>query len=73
MKAPIKLYEVQKTSDCRRFQSQLSLHSGVVDFILEDGQMKCWKWISGKGIGFHDFNEPYVIVNGIEEMKYQQL
>lgn len=69
MKAKIKLFVSGKTEDGTiLLRSQLALITNVNSHTLKDGKLCFWN-----GKDFEETNEPYQIVNSIEEMKYQQL
>ena len=72
-KTAIKLYEVGTEHEgLRRFQSQLRVGRDSVDFIMRDGQMKCWDK-GNKGFDFYPYNDPYEIVTTKKEMQSQEL
>lgn len=69
---PIKLYKCSEDKvGLKRFQSQLYLGKLSCDFIMEnDNIMKCLG--NGKnGIDFYEYNQPYIIVDNIQDMKTQ--
>ena len=65
----IKLLEVGRITENRRFQSQLYVGKDTVDFIMEDGVMKCWGQ-GDKGFDFYPYLGKYEIVS---QMNFQKL
>lgn len=64
-----KLFQTGVTEDGTiLLSSQLALKTNVNSHTLKDGKLCFWN-----GKDFEETNEPYQIVNSIEEMKYQQL
>lgn len=75
MKPKTKLFQIGGPMEdgTIRLQNQLSLGKDYASHILKDGILKVWGRSNLKGFDFIETNEPYHIVNSIEEMKYQQL
>lgn len=72
MNNSIKLLEVGQVNGNRRFQSQLYVGRDTVDFIMEDGIMRCW--MQGKGgFDFHPYLGKYEIVSDKKQMNFQTL
>jgi hypothetical protein len=70
----IKLLKVGETEDgAIRLQSQLMVGRQSVDFILEGGVLKCWGHSPTGGLGFHECDTPYEVVENVEEMRAQAL
>ena len=64
-----KLFKIGTTEDGTiLLRSQLALITNVNSHTLKDGKLCIWN-----GKDFEETNDPYQIVNSIEEMKYQQL
>lgn len=70
MSTPIKLLEISPIGNTRRFKSQLA---HTCDFIIEDGILKCWGWVRGKGVDFHPTNIDYLILTNSNDLLIQQL
>lgn len=68
----IKLLEVGEVDGNRRFKSQLYVGRDTVDFIMEDGIMKCWGQGKG-GFNFHPYLGEYEIVSDKKQMNSQSL
>lgn len=70
----IKLLKVEETEDgTLRLQSQLMVGRDSVDFILKDGTLKNWCYNKKGGVGFHETDIPYEIINNVKDMNTQQL
>jgi len=66
----IKLFLLNTMEDgTQRLQSQLQLGRLACDFLLKDNVLKVW---GGRG-EFIEYNEPYIVVTDISEMKRQSL
>ena len=69
----IKLLKVDEMEDgTLRLQSQLMVGRDSVDFILKDGILKNWCYLSG-GVGFHETDISYEIVNSKKNIIKQLL
>ena len=69
----IKLLKIDEMEDgTLRLQSQLMVGRDSVDFILKNGILKNWCYLSG-GVGFHKTNIPYEIINSKKDMVRQSL
>lgn len=60
-KTPIKLVKWGEVGETIQLQSQLSIGRDTADFILENGELKCWN-----GGAFVTTDIPYEIVEKIE-------
>ena len=70
----IKLLKVNTLDDGTiRLQSQLMVGKDAVDFIMQDGILKCWGYGKNGDAGFHEFTDPFEIVTDRKEMKYQKM
>lgn len=71
----IKLLKIGELSDGNeRFQSQLLVGRNEADFIRgTDGVMKVYGYRLIGGFDFYEYEEPYQIVNSVEEMRSQIL
>lgn len=71
--AKIKLLEVKESlKNIRRFQSQLHVGRDTIDFIMEDGVMKC-HGRGENGFDFYLYDGDYEIVQTKKEMEIQEL
>jgi hypothetical protein len=55
-----------------RLQSQMLIGKDTADFIIENGVLKNWR-NGDKGFNFYVYDEPYEIVENIENMAVQLL
>ena len=71
--AKIKLLKVDEMSNgTTRLQSQLLVGKDSVDFIIEDGILKCYG--NGEnGFTFYEYTEPCEIVESKKDMTAQEL
>jgi hypothetical protein len=72
--AKIKLLKLDELSDGTiRLQSQLMVGRDTADFILKDGVLKCWGASEFGNFNFHEYTEPYEIVETKQYILRQEL
>lgn len=68
----IKLFKIDDIGGVIRLQSQLAIGTKVADFINMDDKLYHWGF-GIDGTNWYPYDELYVIVSDIKEMKYQEL